>query len=76
MSKVFYIDPTYIEYRKMWNSDRWKFSGIMVNLTIKQSNDELTDLDLKILDTMNRIVEENDGVWIEEPSYKKTYKRR
>jgi hypothetical protein len=47
----------------MWIEDRWKFSGTMVQLTIKQSRGELDETDRYILDTLNRIVDEFDGRW-------------
>jgi hypothetical protein len=51
----------------MWDSDRWKFSGIMVNLTIKKAHEGLNEEEQSLLETLNRIVEENNGNWLEEP---------
>lgn len=63
---IFYIDPLYIEYRKMWKNDRWKFSGKMVQLTIKQKKfGQLESHEQRAMDTMNRIVAENGGNWLQ-----------
>lgn len=71
-NNVVYIDSTYIKYRRMWKDDRWKFSGDMVKLTIKESREGLTAEEQHTIRTMNRIVEENDGKWVdEEPQVKK-----
>lgn len=69
-NNVFHIDPIYINYRRMWKEDRWKFSGEMVKMTIKESKvGKLDSLDQYKLDTMNRIVSENDGKWNDDFDY-------
>lgn len=65
MSNVFHIDPLYIKYRRMWKSDRWKFSGELVKLTIKQNKQGLTEEDTRKLEVINRVIDENDGKWLE-----------
>lgn len=67
MSNIVYIDPSYIKYRRMWVEDRWKFSGEMVNLTIKKAHEGLSEEEQKLVDTMNRVVDENGGNWLDEP---------
>jgi hypothetical protein len=66
MDNVIFLDMTYIKYKKMWQEDRWKFSGEMVKLTIKQSRSELTDIEKHNILCMNRVVEENNGEWLKE----------
>lgn len=58
------IDFTYSKYNKLWKDDRWKFSGDMVKLTIKQKHGLEPD-EQHTLDMMNRIVDEHDGNWME-----------
>jgi hypothetical protein len=65
MSSVTYIDGTYSYYRKLWRTDRWKFSSDMVKLNGKRSRAELTEQEQHTLNTMNRIVDEHDGDWME-----------
>ncbi|WP_458459944.1 hypothetical protein [Pseudobutyrivibrio sp.] len=64
--KVFYIDATYIHYRRLWKQDRWKFSGDLVKLNIAKSRNKLTEEQSHQLETMNRVVEENDGNWLDD----------
>ncbi len=75
MSNIISIDPVYIRFRKMWQEDRWKFSGTMVNLTIKMSKEGLNEQEQHIHDTLNRIVEENNGNWLEPEVPRKSRKR-
>lgn len=75
MGEVFFIDQNYIKYRRMWNEDRWKFSGELVRLTIEQRRNALTDEQQSIMDTMNRIISENHGDWLGD-KIKKISKRR
>jgi hypothetical protein len=62
-NNVVYIDPIYIKYRKMWKENRWQFSGDLVRITIKQAKTGLDELEMHILRTMNRVIDENDGKW-------------
>ena len=62
---IFRIDPIYIRYRKMWKENRWQFSGELVKLTIKENKVGLDTQETYIKETMNRIVDENDGNWTE-----------
>jgi hypothetical protein len=64
-NNVFFIDPTYIKYRRMWKEDRWKFSGDLVKLTAKQARQALTEEEQYTLDVLNRVVDENDGKWLD-----------
>lgn len=66
MNNVVQFDPIYLKLKKMWIEDRWQFSGKMVNLTIKQSNGSIDEVEAYTLATMNRIVEEFDGKWLDE----------
>jgi hypothetical protein len=69
-SNVVQIDPTYIKYRKMWKEDRWMFSGELVKLSIKQGKTgELDNIEKHTLETLNRIIDENDGKWTEGYEY-------
>jgi hypothetical protein len=54
-----------MQYRRMWKEDRWKFSGEMVKLTIKQNRFGLTDEEQYKMDIINQVVEENDGKWLD-----------
>jgi hypothetical protein len=65
MTKIFYIDPNYIKYRSMWKSDRWKFSGDYVKLNMKLNKVGLNDEEQSMLDTMDRVINENNGLWTE-----------
>jgi hypothetical protein len=64
-NNVVFIDPIYIQYRKMWKEERWKFSGELVRLTIKYNKGELTENEDRRLSTLQRIIDENDGKWTE-----------
>ncbi|MFC4558996.1 hypothetical protein ACFO3D_12410 [Virgibacillus kekensis] len=61
-----YIDGVYAKYRRMWKEDRWKFSGELVNLTIKKNKEGMLSAEEQhIFDTMHRVVNENRGNWLE-----------
>lgn len=78
-NKVFYIDGAYSKYRRMWKDDRWKFSGELVRMTIKMNKDGLDEEEQHIMDTMNRVIEENNGNWMEgidESNYPLRVKKR
>jgi hypothetical protein len=75
MSNIIKFDPIYLNHKRMWIEDRWKFSGAMVQLTIKKSRDGLDEAEQYILDTLNRIVEEFDGKWLENIPTKKMRKK-
>lgn len=60
---IVYIDPVYIKYRKMWKENRWQFSGDLVKLTIKQNKVGLDRIEQHTLDTINRVVKENNNNW-------------
>lgn len=64
-NKVVYIDPIYIKYRKMWKEDRWKFSGELVRLTIKASKGSLDKMEQHVINTLQRVIDENNGKWTE-----------
>lgn len=64
-NNVVRIDPIYIKYRKMWTENRWQFSGDLVRLTIKQSKDTLDNIERYTLQTMNRIINDNNGNWLD-----------
>jgi hypothetical protein len=68
-NKVVFIDPIYISYRKMWKENRWRFSGELVKLTIKQNKDGLDNIEQHRMDTMQRVINENDGNWTEGYEY-------
>jgi hypothetical protein len=68
-NKVVYIDPIYIKYRKMWKEDRWKFSGELVRLTIKASKGSLDKMEQHVMNTLQRVIDENDGKWTEGYDY-------
>ncbi|MNV92226.1 hypothetical protein D3C71_1867970 [compost metagenome] len=56
----------------MWKDERWKFSGKLVQLTIKKSRSQLSEEETHILNTMNRILDEKNGDWFEgTEAYKK-----
>lgn len=64
-NNVVRIDPIYINYRKMWRENRWQFSGDLVKLTIKQNKVGLDNLDLHKLESINRVIKENDNNWLD-----------
>ena len=64
MTKVFFIDPEYIKYRKLWKEDRWKVSSDLVKLNIKSNNEGLSQEEAARLNAINRVVEENNGDWL------------
>jgi hypothetical protein len=68
-NKVVFIDPIYIEYRKMWKENRWRFSGELVRLTIKQNQGLLDNIEQHRLSTMDRVIDENNGNWTEGYEY-------
>jgi hypothetical protein len=68
-NKIVHIDPIYIKYRKMWKENRWQFSGDLVKLTIKQNKVGLDNIEKHAMDTMNRVINENDGKWTEGYEY-------
>jgi hypothetical protein len=70
MAEVFFIDPMYIHYRKMWKEDRWKFSGELVRMTIKRSKEGLSEKETRIIEAMNRVIEENNGDWLGDYDWK------
>ena len=69
MAQIFYIDPIYIRYRNLWKNDRWKFSGDYVKLNIKSDKVGLDRAEEKVLETMERVIEENGGRWTEGYSF-------
>jgi hypothetical protein len=64
-NKIVHIDPIYVKYRRMWKENRWQFSGDLVKLTIKQNKTGLDKLEQYTLDTINRVVKENDNNWLD-----------
>jgi hypothetical protein len=64
-NNVVRFDPIYMKYRKMWRENRWKFSGDLVKLTIKQNKTGLDDIEKHTLETINRVVKENDNNWLD-----------
>lgn len=75
-NKIIHIDPVYIKFRRMWLEDRWKFSGKLVNLTSKKSREALSEQEQYEYETLNRIVDEFDGNWLEEPVLPKRARKR
>lgn len=65
MSNITFIDATYIEYRKMWKAERWKFSGQLVQLSIRKQRGQLSSEEMHVLETMNRVVSENNNDWLQ-----------
>jgi hypothetical protein len=66
MNNVVIFDPVYMKHLKMWRENRWRFSGKIVNLTIKQSEGKLTPEEKYEKEIMDRIVEEHNGQWLDE----------
>jgi hypothetical protein len=62
-NNIIHINPLYIKYRRLWKDERWKFSGELVRLTIKENNGNLNEYEEEILKVMNRILEEFDNNW-------------
>lgn len=48
----------------MWKDDRWKFSGLYVRLNTKKAKRGLDESEQMILDTMDKVVKENNGDWM------------
>lgn len=65
MNNVIQFNPILMQFRKMWRDDRWKFSGELVRLTIKESKYGLSSEEQHKMDTLNQVVDENDGKWLE-----------
>jgi hypothetical protein len=76
MTNIVHFDPIYMTYRKMWIEDRWKFSGKMVNLTIKKSREGLNNEEQYVLNILNQIVEEFDGRWLDDYQPPKKIRKR
>jgi hypothetical protein len=69
-NKIVRIDPIYIKYRRMWKENRWQFSGELVKLTIKQNKiGSLDPQEVHVMNTMQRVIDENDGNWTEGYEY-------
>lgn len=64
-NKIVHIDPIYAKYRRIWRENRWQFSGDLVKLTIKQNKTGLDKLEQHTLDTLNRVVKENNNNWLD-----------
>lgn len=62
--KIIMFHPNYREYQKMWLNERWKFSERLVNLKIKQNKGTLNKDEEWTLNTLNQIVEANNGDWL------------
>jgi len=67
--KVVKFDLLYRKYKRMWIEDRWKFSGDLVRLTVKQNKSGLGNIEQYTLDTINRVVAENDNNWLDGYEY-------
>ncbi len=65
MNNVIQFNPILMQFRKMWREDRWKFSGELVRLTIKEAKNELNSEEQRKMDTLNQVVNENDGKWLD-----------
>lgn len=65
MNNVIQFNPILMQFRKMWREDRWKFSGELVRMTIKESKYGLNNEEQHKMDTMNQVIDENDGKWLE-----------
>lgn len=64
MNNVIQFNPILMQYRKMWLEDRWKFSAELVRLKSKENRDGLDEFEQHRMDTINQVVEENDGKWM------------
>ena len=54
-----------IKYRKMWKEERWAFSGELTRLMIKNSKGTITKEEEFRLSCMNKVIDENDGNWLD-----------
>ena len=57
------IDFVYMKYRRLWNENRFEFSGNLTRLKIANNQSKLTKEQQHELDCMNKVLAENNGDW-------------
>ena len=57
------VDFVYMKYRRLWNENRFEFSGNLTRLKIANNQGKLTKEQQHELDCMNKVLAENNGDW-------------
>lgn len=69
MAQIIQFNPYLKQFRDMWVEDRWQFSNLLVRLNIKQENLGLDTSEEMILETIEKVIEENNNNWLDGYSY-------